>query len=152
MQVLNERSIAVSKLCCLVCWDLLKVLRGDTLNYAIRGHHCGIHGVELPAWLPVTVLREMVMLYGNYLRRELRNLWEVIQKVKEADRRHRKQMQYVSECECVGYRSTGSASSHDANLDADSGEEEEGGIRVTPGPSGYNTPRALQPEWPVGGD
>jgi hypothetical protein len=63
--------IAVSKLCCPVCWELLAVLRGDTNKYQVRGRHATVYPVDLPAWLPAGVLEEMIRRFRIYLRDEL---------------------------------------------------------------------------------
>lgn len=55
------KTIAVSKLCCLVCWLLMIILRGDSENYKVRGYHTTVYPVELPNWLPEDILEKIVV-------------------------------------------------------------------------------------------
>lgn len=62
----------MSKLCCPVCWDLLSLLNdnGPPLSSFPRCHHI-VYPVELPGWLPISIVEEMIRLYDAHLRREL---------------------------------------------------------------------------------
>jgi hypothetical protein len=66
VQELNNHVIAVSKLCCPVCWKLLEIL-----GYLARGRHPLVTPVTLPPWLPKRVVVQMVDEFGEQLRREL---------------------------------------------------------------------------------
>lgn len=66
VQDLNNRVIAVSKLCCPVCWKLLEIL-----GYLARGRHPLVTPVSLPPWLPRWVVVKLVDEFGEQLRREL---------------------------------------------------------------------------------
>ena len=66
VQDLNNRVIAVSKLCCPVCWKLLEIL-----GYMARGRHPLVTPVSLPPWLPRWVVVKLVDEFGEQLRREL---------------------------------------------------------------------------------
>jgi len=59
--------IAVSKLCCPVCGELLDILRGGSEYFKIRGCHSTIYVVELSPWLPSDVMQEMVNRFKRHL-------------------------------------------------------------------------------------
>jgi hypothetical protein len=64
-------TIAVPKPCCLACWELLDILGGDSNNdFGIYSHDNTVFPVdsELPSWLPVPVLRQMVIRFKERLR------------------------------------------------------------------------------------
>lgn len=61
-----DKTIAISKLCCPVCAELLKVLRGEDY-VGTRGCHPNISAADLPAWLPLEVVKEMVARFQNHL-------------------------------------------------------------------------------------
>jgi hypothetical protein len=63
--------ISVSKLCCPVCWELLKILNDDGPQLSFPGCHPTIYPVELPEWLPPPIVDKMTGLFKGYLRREL---------------------------------------------------------------------------------
>jgi hypothetical protein len=69
----DQTSLAVSKLCCLVCWHLLHIMRGDgrASKFAVRGYHYNFYPVDLPIWLPRPVWIQMVETFWGYLKREL---------------------------------------------------------------------------------
>jgi hypothetical protein len=74
LQNWNRHIIAVSKLCCLVCWDVLAILRvlsGNSEDFVVRGRHTALFAVDLPHWLPESVVAKMVGLYRNRLLKEL---------------------------------------------------------------------------------
>jgi hypothetical protein len=55
-----------------VCWDLLSFLKGDDPNaFTVHGRHPALMPVDLPLWLPPTVLNNMVQLYHRRLLKEL---------------------------------------------------------------------------------
>jgi hypothetical protein len=62
----------VSKLCCPVCWDLLRFMRGHRKTLQVRGRHPIISPVELPPWIPKPLLILMVQVYAGYLNEQLR--------------------------------------------------------------------------------
>jgi hypothetical protein len=59
------KTIAISKLCCPVCAELLKVL--NIMDVGPRGCHPHIAAADLPAWLPLDVVEEMVVRFQNLL-------------------------------------------------------------------------------------
>jgi hypothetical protein len=71
----SKTSIAVSKLCCPVCWELLQIMRADPglkpTDFAVQGYHTRFYPVDLPEWLPVGVIDQMVKRFKGYLEREL---------------------------------------------------------------------------------
>lgn len=61
-------TIAMPKPCCPACWELLDVLDDDgNGDFGICGHHDTVFPVELPSWLPVPVLRQMVTRFKGRL-------------------------------------------------------------------------------------
>jgi hypothetical protein len=55
-----------------VCRDLLTCLRSGVDNtFTIRGSHPTLTPVDLPLWLPLTTLDDMVQLYRARLLKEL---------------------------------------------------------------------------------
>ncbi|KIM88014.1 hypothetical protein PILCRDRAFT_814691 [Piloderma croceum F 1598] len=68
----DNNVIAVSKPCCLVCWHLLKVLRGNSEDFDVRGHHKNLYQVELPQWLPLDVVVNVTAEFENILLRQIR--------------------------------------------------------------------------------
>jgi hypothetical protein len=67
----NNSLIGVSKLCCPVCYSLLKELRGEANLYMIQGRHDTVCPVDLPGWLPNNILQKMVDIYESHLFEEL---------------------------------------------------------------------------------
>jgi hypothetical protein len=62
----------MSKLCCLVCWHLLKILWGNSEDFHVRGYHKNLYPVELPQWLPVEVVTKVTAEFEDILLREIR--------------------------------------------------------------------------------
>lgn len=74
MQKCDKTSLAVSKLCCPVCWELLQVLRAEPFEFKARGYHTSLYPVDLPSWLPESDIREMNNRFWKHLRREFDTL------------------------------------------------------------------------------
>ena len=52
----------MSKLCCPVCWELMKILKKDSADdslFDVRGRHPTLCSVQLPYWLPAIVMEQM---------------------------------------------------------------------------------------------
>ncbi len=65
----------MSKLCCPVCWELLRTLNQDGRhNLIARGCHSTIYPVALPEWIPDHVHQDMVRKFRVYLCAELAKL------------------------------------------------------------------------------
>jgi hypothetical protein len=72
LQLLDDRAIAVSKLCCPTCWVLLGVLRGHNSNtFLIHGHHNSFYPVGIPEWLPIKYMRAMLQTFEDLFLKEL---------------------------------------------------------------------------------
>jgi hypothetical protein len=71
---MDPQFIAVSKLCCPVCWELLQILRGATEDFSVRGHHATMYPVELPPWIPDYIVFQMLARFQQYLIGELLKL------------------------------------------------------------------------------
>jgi len=70
MQELDSSVISVSKLCCPVCWDVLELLRnasGMRAEFIVRGRHAVLSPVQLPIWLPVEIVQQMLQMYKQIL-------------------------------------------------------------------------------------
>ncbi len=86
--------ISVSKLCCPVCWELLKLLgKEEELNaggghpvFSVRGCHSHIYPVVLPASISPKVRKDMVSKFLSYLGEELMGLVSKIEREREKER------------------------------------------------------------------
>jgi hypothetical protein len=67
-------AIAVSKLCCPVCWDFFDILRGseNDLQLEVRSKHSNLTMLYLPKCTPSNILKQMIERYSKYLRQELK--------------------------------------------------------------------------------
>ena len=66
-------NISVSKFCCPVCWQFLKVLNETNSNvqFTARAHHSNLYAVCLPPWLPEPVLQKMIEHFREILYEKL---------------------------------------------------------------------------------
>jgi hypothetical protein len=62
--------LAVSKLCCPLCWDLLGVYRDD--RFGVRGHHSALSAVELPGSISLAPAKHLLSLLRGRLYEKLR--------------------------------------------------------------------------------
>jgi hypothetical protein len=70
-QSLDRATIAVSKLCCPICWELMAVLNALLNGFKVRGRHPTLFRTLLPVFCPVDVLQEMVNRLQDHLYKEL---------------------------------------------------------------------------------
>jgi hypothetical protein len=68
---LDSGAIAVSKLCCPVCWELLQILKHHAKDLQVRGHHPTVYRLALPPWLSRDVIQQVVDKFKITLRKEL---------------------------------------------------------------------------------
>ena len=76
----------MSKLCCPVCWELLGILnnlKDDPRPLSFPGCHPIVYPVELPAWLPRSIVEDITERFRGHLRRELDIM---VQGVEQKDR------------------------------------------------------------------
>ena len=74
-QNFDNSTIAVSKLCCPVCWELLKILRNDdSTDFHVDGHHETLFQVELPEWLPLEIVVELTAQFEKILLEQIKTL------------------------------------------------------------------------------
>jgi hypothetical protein len=67
-QNFDNSVISVSKPCCPVCWELIKLLRNNkSTNFHLDGHHKTLSQVELPAWLPVQIVEKLTARFEDIL-------------------------------------------------------------------------------------
>lgn len=71
IQDLDQSFIAIPKPCCPACWELLHILRDDTNNFNVRGHHTMVYPFELPQWLPRNTVEKMVDRFESILLGEI---------------------------------------------------------------------------------
>lgn len=71
---MDKKSIAVSKLCCPVCWEFMGVLQGDTEDFNVDGHHDIFYAVDLPDFLPADDVTQMVKKFTPYLLSEMQKV------------------------------------------------------------------------------
>jgi hypothetical protein len=76
--VLNPKDVAVSKLCCPACGELIGLLqkRSNATEYNIYGCHSTVFPVQLPPGLNVDILEAMTVKFEGYLDVELNILQE----------------------------------------------------------------------------
>ena len=74
-QNFDDSMIAVSKLCCPVCWELLRILRNDG-NFHVDGYHRTLTQVELPEWLPIKIVVKLTGRFEEILLRQIKTLKE----------------------------------------------------------------------------
>jgi len=55
-----------------VCWDALEVLRGDSENFKVRGHHAVLSPVQLPSWASDDMVKEMLCRYKKSLVEQIK--------------------------------------------------------------------------------
>lgn len=72
-QNLDSSTIAVSKLCCPVCWELLMIL-GNKDNFHIDGYHKTLFQVELPDWLPLEMVVKLTTRFEEILLQQIGTL------------------------------------------------------------------------------
>jgi hypothetical protein len=65
--------LAISKLCCPICWDFFQILQGFKPEFRaiVHGFHCALSMVHLPDWIPEELVEAMVSLYSDHLCQEL---------------------------------------------------------------------------------
>jgi len=85
IQNLNQSTIAMSHLCCPVCWELLDILRGGATNFNVRGRHATLYPVELPRWLPRDVMEQMVIRFKKILLIEITAMMSVAMATDDSD-------------------------------------------------------------------
>jgi len=71
MQNINQNVLAVSKRCCPVCWTLLAILEGLNDRFGVRGRHPTVCAVDLPPWLPLEALSQMVACFEEILKHQI---------------------------------------------------------------------------------
>lgn len=62
-------NISVSKFCCPVCWELIRVLNetNKEVKFVVRARHSHLYPVHLPPWLPDSVMEKMIECFGRQL-------------------------------------------------------------------------------------
>ena len=74
-QNFDNSTISVSKLCCPVCWELLKILRNDdSTDFHVDGHHETLFQVELPEWLPLEIVVKLTARFEKILLEQIKTL------------------------------------------------------------------------------
>lgn len=74
-QNFGNSTIAVSNLCCPVCWELLKILRNDdSSDLYVEDHHQTLFRVELPDWLPPGIVVKLTARFKKILWSQIKTL------------------------------------------------------------------------------
>ena len=74
-QNFDNSVISVSKPCCPVCWELIKILRNKkSTNFHLNGHHKTLSQVELPEWLPVQIVEKLTAQFEDILLTQIETL------------------------------------------------------------------------------
>ena len=97
MQNLHRNWISVSRLCCPVCWELMKTLGGsqDTDPFEVRGRHSVVYDMELPNLLPTDILEKMIRRFKEFVYQELISLTR--KSVDSADPSHSRNTSFQSD-------------------------------------------------------
>jgi hypothetical protein len=66
--------IVVSKLCCAICWEVLKILKGEHMEFQMRGRHSALYALNLPQLLPAEVLDTLIQQFRATVHNELQNM------------------------------------------------------------------------------
>ena len=69
---IHESVIAVSKCCCPVCWELLKIM-GSEDNFHVEGYHKSLFQLELPDWLPEKIVARLTIRFEDILKQQITN-------------------------------------------------------------------------------
>lgn len=79
--IYHKYNISVSKFCCPVCWELLKVLNetNKNLEFVVRAHHSNLYPVCLPPWIPDRALEQMIKRFRKKLYEKLCQLPRVVE-------------------------------------------------------------------------
>jgi len=74
-QNFDNGAIAVSKPCCPVCWELLKLLRNKaSTNFHVDGYHKTLSQVELPEWLPLKIVLKLTDRFEKILLGQIKRM------------------------------------------------------------------------------
>jgi hypothetical protein len=74
-QNFDNSVISVSKPCCPVCWELIKILRNKKFtDFHLDGHHKTLSQVELPEWLPVQIVEKLTARFEDILLTQIETL------------------------------------------------------------------------------
>jgi hypothetical protein len=74
-QNFDDSTTAVSKPCCPVCWELLKILRNKaSTNFHVDGYHKTLSQVELPEWLPLKIVLKLTDRFEKILLGQIKRM------------------------------------------------------------------------------
>ena len=73
LQASRSGTMVVSKLCCPVCWELLRIL-GSNTSTAMCGRHSTLHFLHLPTWLPDHVVAALLQRFRTFASEELHKM------------------------------------------------------------------------------
>ena len=76
----NPTTIAISKQCCLFCWQLIKRYPSTGPHHKVCGQHDLIFPIDLPASTRADVIRALLMHYNQLLYTSLENLAVLLEK------------------------------------------------------------------------
>ena len=101
--------IAVSKACCPVCWDLVKIFNRlneeepSRIHFQAHGRHPNLYAVDLPDILDEGIKDELLKKFGITLLQDLVSLFELDEDSKTAATKHKRSESDVSQPESVAY-------------------------------------------------
>lgn len=87
----------MSRLCCPVCWELLGILSEDKFRLSYPGCHSIIYPVQLPEWLPSSIVEKLTEQFQIRLRCELDIMVRGVEQRNEAIRRKKTHSYHLSE-------------------------------------------------------
>lgn len=67
----GQHGIAVSRLCCPVCWTFLDILDNQK-HYGVRGFHFKVFALQLPSWVPDEMVQQMLTRIQAMIRDEVK--------------------------------------------------------------------------------
>jgi hypothetical protein len=74
-QNFDNSVISMSKPCCPVCWELIKILRNKkSTNFHLNGYHKTLSQVELPEWLPLQIVEKLTARFEDILLTQIETL------------------------------------------------------------------------------
>jgi hypothetical protein len=99
--------IAVSKLCCPVCWDIINMFnrqneeQGSSVRFQAHGRHPNLYPVDLPDILDEGIKDELLTKFSIALLKDLVSLFEADTRAAQA--KHMRNQSNVSQPESVAY-------------------------------------------------
>ena len=108
LQPSGQHTIAVSKACCPVCWEILTIFNrlykggSSQVHFQARGRHANLYAVDLPDILDECIKDELLTKFGITLLQHLVSLFE-LEDSKMAGTKHMRSESDGSQPESVAF-------------------------------------------------